>query len=163
MACGKVLLHLADKREGFAHIQAPVAAFCCDVERMVVLQFVFRVSKHDCGAVAVGIFMTQRYDRLDEAAVCGLQTSVSGFVYECEKLGFRQYEVVHSFFHLRVLHLFVDVRTLTYSANRLPTNEKKSVQIYITLTYNKINFENIFLVDFNECEMCSESEHVFTF
>ena len=102
MAGGKVFLHLSYEREGFAHIQAPVASGCRGMERMVVLQFVFRVSQHDRGAVAVGIFMTQRYDSLDEAAVCGLQTAVPGFVYQCEKLGFRQYEVVHFLFRLWV-------------------------------------------------------------
>lgn len=33
----------------------------------------------------------------------------------------------------------------------------------ILLTCNKIKLKNIFEADFMACEMCSESEHVFTF
>ena len=69
---------------------------------MVVLQFVFRVSQCHGGAVTVDAFMAQRYDCLYKAAVCGFQTAVPGFVYQCEKFGFRQYEVVHLLFRLWV-------------------------------------------------------------
>ena len=55
------------------------------------------------------------------------------------------------------------MRTLTYSAKRIPANRKKSARICILLTCNKIKLENIFEADFAVCEMCSDSEHVFTF
>ena len=67
MAGGKVFLHLSYEREGFAHIQAPVASGCRGMERLVVLQFIFRVSQRHGGAVTVDAFMAQRYDSLYEA------------------------------------------------------------------------------------------------
>lgn len=55
------------------------------------------------------------------------------------------------------------MHTLTYRAKRIPANRKESVQTCISLICSKIELENIFEADFAACEMCSDSEHVFTF
>ena len=107
--------------------------------------------------------VAQVYYFLHESAVCRFRATVVFSVYHGEKLCFRQYEMVHYLFCFEGLHLFISVRTLIYGANHSPKHEKRLGEYCTTLFFRKIKFKNNFILDCIPCEICSDSEHVFTF
>ena len=71
----------------------------------MVLQLDFDVGKRDDGKVRVHATVTQfdhlggksaQFDHLGgESRVCRFHIAVAGFVYQAEKVGFRQQEIIH--------------------------------------------------------------------
>ena len=61
----------------------------------MVLQLDFDVGKRDDGKVHVHAAVAQ-FDHLGgESRVCRFHIAVAGFVYQAEKVGFRQQEIIH--------------------------------------------------------------------
>lgn len=100
-----MLLYLAYKRQGFTDKQGGMASHTRNILRVVELQFVLGIRQRNLRPVRI-VVVHQFYNRLHEAAVCGIQIGCFiAPVYKTEKFGFCQYEVFHISFSFMLLHL----------------------------------------------------------
>lgn len=99
----------------------------------MVLQLDFDVGKRDDGKVHVHAAVAQ-FDHLGgESRVCRFHIAVAGFVYQAEKVGFRQQEIIHGSVNFSGLGEDVAVGRIAYlhGFSRPALHGNKPVEIVV--------------------------------
>lgn len=106
----------------------------------MVLQLDFDVGKRDDGKVHVHAAVAQ-FDHLGgESRVCRFHIAVAGFVYQAEKVGFRQQEIIHGSVNFENYTLFSACAHEYNWQKNAAENKKSNTQFYKVLDFRGIKF-----------------------
>ena len=109
----------------------------------MVLQLDFDVGKRDDGKVHVHAAVAQ-FDHLGgESRVCRFHIAVTGFVYQAEKVGFRQQEIIHGSVNFENYTLFSACAHEYNWQNTCQKTKKSGIGFFKMLNFSGIKF-NIF-------------------